>query len=197
MLKRRDFLTTSLAAGALGATPAFAHKAEPYVIPEEYMPVEVYLQTKLEPGELHVDPNSFRLYWTLPNNKAIRYTVGVGKDELYHAGEFYVGAKREWPSWTPTPEMIKRDPAAYEKFADGVPGGVNNPLGSMALYLFNANKRDTYLRIHGTSQPRTIGRAVSNGCARLVNDQATQLYHMVPLGTRVVLNPKGPAKENA
>ncbi len=190
MLNRRHFLSSSIATATLAATPALAHKAKPYVIPEEYMPVEVSLQTPLDPGELHVDPNTFRLYWTLPDNRAIRYTVGVGRANLYHAGEFYVGAKREWPSWTPTPEMIKRDPEAYEKYADGVPGGVDNPLGSMVLYLYTSARRDSYLRIHGTSQPWTIGRAVSNGCARLVNEQATELYNMVPLGTRVVLNEK-------
>lgn len=190
MLNRRHFLTSTIATATVVASPAFAHSAKPYVIPEEYMPVEVALQTQLAPGELHVDPNTFRLYWTLPDNRAIRYTVGVGRANLYHAGEFYVGAKREWPSWTPTPEMIERDPDSYEKYADGVPGGVDNPLGSMALYLYTSAKRDSYLRIHGTSQPWTIGRAVSNGCARLVNAQATELYNMVPLGTRVILNEK-------
>lgn len=190
MLNRRHFLTSSIATATVVASPALSHSAKPYVIPEEYMPAEVTLQTQLAPGELHVDPNTFRLYWTLPDNRAIRYTVGVGRANLYHAGEFYVGAKREWPSWTPTPEMIKRDPDSYEKYADGVPGGVDNPLGSMALYLYTSAKRDSYLRIHGTSQPWTIGRAVSNGCARLVNEQATELYNMVPLGTRVILNEK-------
>jgi lipoprotein-anchoring transpeptidase ErfK/SrfK len=190
MFDRRSFLASGLALGGFGLAPAVAHRAADYTIPEEHLPRMVRLKTKLEPGEIHVDPNTFALYWTLPKREAIRYTVGVGRDELYHAGTFVVGAKREWPSWTPTPEMIKRDPKQYEQWADGMPGGINNPLGARALYLFTADKRDTYLRIHGTSQPWTIASAVSNGCARLVNDHAIDLYNRVPIGTRVVLNEK-------
>ena len=98
--------------------------------------------------------------------------------------------KKEWPSWKPTPAMVKREPEKYEKYAeDGMPGGLDNPLGARALYLF-VDGRDTYLRIHGTNQPSTIGRAVSNGCARLVNDHIIELYEKVPLGTKVYLYPK-------
>jgi len=98
--------------------------------------------------------------------------------------------------------MIERNPDAYEKFAegeifeDGQPGGISNPLGARALYLYTASGRDTYLRIHGTNNPRTIGIEVSNGCARLVNDQVIELFNTVPMGTKVVLFPKagaGPA----
>jgi len=127
---------------------------------------------------------------TLPRGRAIRYTVGVGRTDLYEAGTFYVGAKKEWPSWTPTPGMIARQPEQYAKFANGMPGGVNNPLGARALYLFTPERGDTFLRIHGTSDPRTISAAVSNGCARLVNQHVIELYNRVPMGTRVVLNPK-------
>lgn len=192
-LSRRHFLATTLAAGSLAtANRALAHNAAPYVMPEDFMPTEVRLSTKLEPGEIHVDPNSFRLYWTLEGNKAIRYTVGVGRAGLYHAGEFTVGRKAEWPSWTPTPAMIARD-ASYARWQDGMPGGINNPLGARALYLYNAAGRDTYLRIHGTNAPRTIGTAVSNGCARLINEYAIDLYGRVPVGTRVMLYEKGEA----
>jgi len=119
--------------------------------------------------------------------RAIRYTVGIGRPDLYEPGEFYVGAKKEWPSWTPTPAMIKRQPEQYARFSDGLPGGINNPLGARALYLFTPERGDTYLRIHGTNDPTTIARAVSNGCARLVNNQIVEFYDRVPMNTRVVL----------
>lgn len=189
-LNRRDFLAASIAAGAMASAPSLAQAATPYVLPEEFLPVEVRLKTKLAPGEIHVDPNAFRLFWTLPKNKAIKYAIGIGRPGLYESGEFTVGAKREWPSWTPTPAMIERTPS-YARWEDGMPGGPNNPLGARALYLYTASGRDSYLRIHGTNQPHTIGTAVSNGCARLINAHAIDLYNRVPLGTRVVLYPKG------
>jgi len=204
MLNRRNFIATSVAASSLGiANQAMAHaKGAKYVLPDEFMPREVRLKTKLEPGEIHVEPSVFALYWTLPKRKAIRYTCGIGRGNLYHSGTFHVGAKQEWPRWIPTDDMKERDPEAYEKFAegeefeDGMPGGIANPLGARALYLYTAGGRDTFLRIHGTSRPRTIGIAVSNGCARLVNDQVIELFDKVPMGTKVVLYEKqgaGPA----
>lgn len=198
MIDRRTFFAAALAAGATGLTrPAFAHtKSEPYELPEEFLPREVRLKTELAPGEIHVDPQLFALYWTLPDNRAIRYTVGVGRGNLYHDGVFTVLRKKKWPGWKPTPAMMKREPNAYKnfrpggKYENGQPGGLNNPLGAMALYLYDDRGRDTYLRIHGTNQPRTIGTAVSNGCARLINAHALDLYERVPLNTRVVLYPK-------
>lgn len=186
MPDRREFLATFAAATVIGPA-AMAHHSENYVVPEEHLPVEIRLKEKFEPGEIHVDPNSFRLYWTLENRRAIRYVVGVGKPGLYEKGEFTVGAKKEWPSWRPTDDMIERNPGAYKKFEDGMPGGPNNPLGSRALYLFYPGKGDSFLRIHGTPQPWTIGAPVSNGCARLVNAHIEDLYTRVPKGTRVVL----------
>jgi lipoprotein-anchoring transpeptidase ErfK/SrfK len=85
--------------------------------------------------------------------------------------------------------MIRREPDRYTQFADGVPGGLKNPLGARALYLFQPGRGDTYLRIHGTNDPSTLARRVSNGCARLVNDQVIDLYNRVPMETRVVLHP--------
>ena len=97
--------------------------------------------------------------------------------------------KRKWPPWTPTPGMIEREPEKYARYADGMPGGPKNPLGARALYLFDQGGWDTYLRIHGTDDPSTIGQRVSNGCARLTNDQIVEFYDLVPIGTRVVLQP--------
>ncbi len=187
MLSRRELIVTGAAAAALFPVPAIARAN--YVIPEDHMPVEVRLKASFAPREIHLDPNSFRLYWTGEENTAIRYSVGVGRPGLYEAGEFTVGAKKEWPAWTPTKEMIERNPAAYKKYEDGMPGGPGNPLGARALYLFDGT-RDTFLRIHGTGEPWTIGTPVSNGCARLVNDHIIDLYNRVPIGTKVVLYPQ-------
>ncbi len=185
-MQRRDFIA-ALAAAFGTALPVAAHDAPPFVLPEDYLPTLINLPPSVPAGNIHVFPDQFRLFLTLPNAQALRYSVGVGKPGLYHAGQFTVGMKREWPSWKPTAAMIKRDPDAYARFADGMPGGDNNPLGARALYLFDAEGRDTYLRIHGTNKPRTIGTAVSNGCARLTNDHVADLYDKVPLGTSVFL----------
>lgn len=186
MINRRTLLTTSLAAAAVG-TSALAQR-RPWVMPEEFKPRVVTLQGDLPVGEIHVDPRAFALYWTLPEGKAIRYTCGIGKAKLYEAGKFHVGAKKHWPAWTPTQDMIERDPGAYKKYEDGMPGGINNPLGSRALYLFTPSRGDTFLRIHGTSLPWTIASAVSNGCVRLTNAHIAHLYQQVPQGTKVVLH---------
>ena len=191
-MKRRTFIK-QIGAGVavMGAAPAFAQDASlpDYNMPEEFLPREVRITNDLAPYEIHVDPGQHALYWTLPDGMAIRYAVGIGRPGLYEAGEFYVGAKKEWPSWTPTPDMIKREPEKFLKHKNGLAGGLNNPLGSRGLYLFQPGRGDTFLRVHGTNAPDTIGRRVSNGCARLINDQMIELYNRVPLDSRVVLHP--------
>ena len=190
-LSRRHFIGTTIAAATLLAAPVLAStKPKVWALTEAQLPTQVRLKSKLAPGEIHVDPNTYSLYFTQANNKAIRYTVGVGRGDLYIPGIFRVGAKKEWPSWTPTKEMIARSPSHYAQYADGMPGGPSNPLGARALYLFDDARGDTFLRIHGTPEPWTIGSAVSNGCVRLVNDHVTQLYDTVPMDTRVVLYAK-------
>jgi len=192
MINRRDLLKAGSAFALLGATPLSAAPNIPtYTVPPQFMPREVALRVNLAPGEVHVFPDEFALYWTLPNQRAMRYTVGIGRVGLYEPGEFYIGAKKEFPSWKPTPDMVKRSTENYARYAEnGLPGGLSNPLGARALYLFQPQRGDTFLRIHGTDQPGTIGRAVSNGCARLVNDQIADLYTRVPLQSRVVLYPR-------
>lgn len=189
-LSRRHFLAAS--ASAL-ATPALSQKKpdpQTYVVPPEHQPLTIRLRDQFEPGMILVDPNTYSLYWTLERRQALRFVVGVGRGDLYEPGTFRVGAKKEWPSWTPTKEMIARNPKAYAKYADGMPGGPSNPLGARALYLFDSVRGDTFLRIHGTPDPWTIGSAVSNGCVRLVNDHIQQLYDLVPMDAKVVLYPK-------
>lgn len=186
-LNRRSLLVGGMVGGACAALPAWAHDEGPFRLPDDYLPTLVRIDANLPAGELHVLPDQFRLYWTLTNQEAIRFTVGVGRPGLYHPGYFTVGAKREWPSWKPTREMIARDPEKYSRYADGMPGGLDNPLGARALYLYDETGRDTMLRLHGTNDPRTIGTAVSNGCARLTNDDIILLYGGVPVGTPVSL----------
>nr|WP_246107421.1 L,D-transpeptidase [Puniceibacterium confluentis] len=150
----------------------------------------VTLDAGVPAGEIHVVPDRFELYWTMPDAQAWLYKIRVGREGLYESGRFYVGAKKEWPSWTPTPDMIAREPEKYEQHKDGMEGGPNNPLGARALYLFQEGRGDTFLRIHGTNDPSTIGRAVSNGCAGLTNDHIRHLYDRVPLESTVFLYPK-------
>ena len=131
---------------------------------------------------LRLDPTDLVERW----GKARRYGVGVGKAGLAFKGSAEIKRKAEWPSWTPTANMIKREPQKYKRYAKGVPGGPDNPLGARALYLYKGG-RDTYYRIHGTTQPNSIGRSVSNGCIRMINDHVIDLYNRVPLGTKVVV----------
>lgn len=180
-------LVAALPARALAETEV---TAETWTIPEEFLPREVRFQDEQEVGSIIVDPNLFALYWVTEPKKGVRYTVGVGRGNLYEAGSFTVGAKKEWPSWTPTKEMIARSPDQYARYANGMPGGPTNPLGARALYLFDENLGDTFLRIHGTPQPWTINSAVSNGCVRLVNEHIAALYEEVAIGTKVYLLPK-------
>lgn len=184
---RRFFLSGFLASATLLATTAAAHEVE---LPERFLPQLVNTRRDDPAGEIHVYPDEFFLYLMLNDGLAIRYGIGVGRAGLYHSGLFTVARKAEWPSWRPTKAMIRRDPDSYARFADGLPGGPDNPLGARALYLYDAAGRDTYLRIHGTNAPGTIGSAVSNGCARLVNDHVIDLYDRVPVGTQVTLHPK-------
>ena len=183
---RRAVLGGAAATAATALVPATARAQ--YVLPPQFRPRLVRTGTQVPAGELHLDPNQFALYWGMGDGTAIRYSVGVARRDLWYTGTFRVGLKREWPSWTPTANMIRREPHIYAQFADGMPGGPDNPLGARALYLYRGG-RDTYLRIHGTNAPNTIGTRVSNGCARLLNDHVADLYQRVPVGTRTVLYP--------
>ncbi|NBJ10704.1 L,D-transpeptidase [Microvirga arsenatis] len=142
--------------------------------------------TAEKPGTIVVDTNARFIYLVQEGGKALRYGVGVGKEGLEFKGSATVNHKAQWPRWTPTPDMIKREPERYRKWAGGMQGGTDNPLGARALYLFKDGK-DTLYRIHGTNEPETIGEAVSSGCIRMMNQDVIDLYSRVPAGSKVVV----------
>ncbi len=183
MMKRRTLLLSGMAALAAPAT-GFAH--ESFEVDPKWMPQNIRFNNGYDAGTIVVDPSKFFLYLTESSTWARRYGVRVGRAGLAWKGEALIERKAEWPRWTPTRNMIRREPEKYAKFADGVPGGPNNPLGARALYLYR-NGRDTLYRIHGTNQPWTIGKAVSNGCVGLINEHVEDLYDRVPVGTTVIV----------
>jgi lipoprotein-anchoring transpeptidase ErfK/SrfK len=136
-------------------------------------------------GAIVVDTSDRYLYFVEGDGWATRYGVGIGEEGRTLKGRARIGRKAEWPSWTPTVNMMKRKPELVQ-YAGGVPGGENNPLGARALYLYRGN-RDTMFRLHGTNEPWTIGQAVSSGCIRLSNDDIIHLYERTPVGTTVIV----------
>ena len=191
-MNRRQMLMLS---AALVAAPSLALAQEQATLAkttakataasDPYAPTEVAIREDFEVGSIVVVSKDFYLYHVVAPGRAVRYGVAVGKDELVWKGRATVGRKTEWPSWTPTPAMIKRKPQQYGKWADGMPGGPGNPLGARALYLYDARGNDTSIRIHGTTEPNSIGRAVSNGCIRMRNEAVMALFERVPVGTPV------------
>lgn len=142
--------------------------------------------TGQSPGTVVVDPKGRFVYLVMEGGKAMRYGAGVGKAGLEFQGTATIDRKGTWPRWAPTPNMIRREPDRYERWAKGMGGGIANPLGARALYLHKSGK-DTLYRIHGTNEPDTIGDAVSSGCIRLFNQDIIDLYNRVPKDTRVVV----------
>lgn len=183
-LRRTLLLFTFVSVTAFAALPAQAHKRTVKIDPK-YKPQTVKF-SGYAPGTVVVDTSKHFLYLQLRGGKARRYGIGVGRAGLAFKGQARVGRKAKWPRWTPTKNMIRREPRKYAKFAKGVPGGPKNPLGSRALYLYKAG-RDTMYRIHGTTQPSSIGRSVSNGCIRMINAHVQDLYNRVPTGAKVIV----------
>jgi len=182
-MRRRTFLTSTVAAATLplmAQARTAAYDPKPQIVP---------VKSQYAPGQLLILPRSHYLYFVTAPGQAMRYGVGVGKAGLEFTGTATIDVKKEWPTWRPTNEMIEREPQAYKRFignTDDQPGGPGNPLGARALYLFQ-NGRDTYFRIHGTTQPNSIGRSVSNGCIRMLNEHVVDLYQRVPIGTKVTV----------
>ena len=136
-------------------------------------------ETTQKPGTIIIETGERRLYLVLEGGKAMKYGIGVGRDGFTWSGTHRITRKAEWPGWTPPPAMRKRVPdlPAY------MPGGPNNPLGARALYIGS-----TLYRVHGTSEPWSIGQAVSSGCIRLTNEDVTDLYDRVQVGAKIIVN---------
>jgi lipoprotein-anchoring transpeptidase ErfK/SrfK len=149
-------------------------KAQATAIPREI----VDYPTKQRPGTIVIDSTERRLYFVMPDGKAMRYGVGVGRPGFDWAGTQTISRKQEWPTWTPPAQMLKRRPD-LPRF---MPGGPDNPMGARALYLGS-----TLYRIHGSNEPETIGQAVSSGCIRMLNEDVIDLYERAKVGTRVVV----------
>jgi lipoprotein-anchoring transpeptidase ErfK/SrfK len=143
--------------------------------------------TDEKPGTIVVDTGQKFLYYVLEGGKAIRMGVGVGREGFGWTGVVHVGAKQEAPKWFPPDDMVKRQPELAKYQAEGMPGGEGNPLGVRALYLFDQKGHDTLYRIHGTIEPYSIGQNVSSGCIRMLNENVTELYDLVKIGTKVVV----------
>lgn len=172
---------------------------EPFPVPaidlskvdEQFWRREVAYRGPEYPGTIVVDPTSRFAYLVLEGGRALRYGVGVGKEEGFNlTGVATIGRKAAWPRWTPTQEMIRREPERYGPFAGGLPPGPDNPLGPRALYLYRGN-RDTLYRLHGTVEPWTIGTQVSSGCIRFLNQDIIDLFNRVPVGATAIVLPSG------
>lgn len=160
-------------------------------VPDKYLSERnkrqlVSYQTKEKPGTIVVDPYARFLYLVMGEGQAMRYGVAVGDQGRGFSGTGNIPFTRDWPRWTPTKNMLKRDPALYEPHRGGMEGGIENPLGARALYLFQ-NGRDTLYRIHGTNYPWSIGQATSSGCIRLFNQDILDLHERVKVGAKVVV----------
>jgi len=180
---RRAVLCAAVAAGlflSVNASPASANALDSQLqpvaspIPRETVP----FGGKEAPGTIIIRTNERRLYFVLPDHQALKYGVGVGRPGFTWAGVTRIAHKREWPDWTPPPQMLRRRPDLPRHME----GGVDNPLGARAMYLAG-----TLFRIHGSNEPDTIGQAVSSGCIRMTNDDVMDLYSRAKVGTRVIV----------
>ncbi len=160
----------------------------PWGLAPRFLPVRVEARDGLAPGSIHVDAVARFLYHIEPGGTAMRYGVAIARGDLYSPGVYTIRRKAKWPSWTPTQNMIRRDPEIYAQHAGGMPPGPENPLGSRAFYLY-VGSRDSYLRIHGTPEPHTIGGRASSGCVRMVMPHINQLYEHVDTGVTAYLYP--------
>lgn len=181
MINRRTFVASATA--SLLATPALASTR----LPRKFRPQEVDVNPELPAGQIHVIKENFYLYWTLGDGRARRYGIALGAQGRNYTGVLTIRRKAEWPSWTPTQNMIRLEPELYGPYRAGLPGGhPRNPMGARALYLYDGG-RDTYYRIHGTPDPDSIGQSYSSSCVRLTNDHVAELYDMFPVNTQVFI----------
>ena len=194
MTKLRHLAWTSMAAIGLLLSTSSSHAQsndpgdqpglvadDSYQLDPEWQKQMVLYRTSEPPGTIIISTSERHLYLIQPGGRALRYGIGVGRDGFQWQGLVTITNKKEWPDWTPPPEMIARQPY-LPRFMAGGPG---NPLGARAMHLGT-----TVYRIHGTNQPWTIGTKISSGCFRLVNVDVSDLYDRVPVGTKVVVRQK-------
>jgi lipoprotein-anchoring transpeptidase ErfK/SrfK len=146
---------------------------------------EVEYPTDQPPGTIVIDTKGPFLYFVEGEGRATRYGIAIGREGFGWTGTGTIARTARWPTWTPPPEMIARDPSLAQ-WSGGMPGGLNNPLGARALYIYFGG-RDSGYRIHGTNQPNSIGWAASSGCFRMLNQDVVNLYERTPRGARVIV----------
>jgi len=200
-LNRRKFIVAS-AAGLLAASPAVAGPTKQQTGTTRFnftsglsgssisryrgKKVVDYATTE-KVGTIIVNTAERALYKVLPDGKAMKYGVGVGREGFTWKGVTTIRRKVEWPTWTPPKEMRERELKEYGRVLPvTMKGGIDNPLGARALYLYQGGK-DTLYRLHGTSDTASIGNAVSSGCIRLLNEEVIDLYNNTPTGTKVIV----------
>ena len=157
-------------------------------VPGQFVRREVNYRTPERPGTIVVDTRSRHLYFVLGNGRAIRYGVGIGRQGYAWKGEGTIRYKRAWPRWTPSEAHVadKPDMRMFSASYGGLVGGVNNPLGARALYIY-ADGKDTLFRVHGTPEWKSVGRQASSGCIRMFNQDVIDLYGRVQSGGRIVV----------
>lgn len=204
---RRGFLVglSACGAAALGGCvstviepPLAESRPERRTIDPAFRRMLVDYDSREAAGTIVVDPASHFLYAVRGDGKAMRYGVGTGVEGAAWSGTAVIKFKREWPDWYPTKEMLTRRPDIEPMLKDlqsgrGIPGGPDNPLGARALYLWQGNK-DTLYRIHGTTEPWTIGQDVSSGCIRMTNEDVIDLYDRTLIDTKVIVLPRSLAQ---
>ena len=208
-LSRRSFLVGSAAGlGGLGLAGCVTdgnllEAARIYgALPTERYPIPAVDITKLDPkyfrqtvpydskeapGTIIIDPAHYFLYRIEGDGLATRYGANVSRPGFLWSGEVYVGRKAEWPTWTPPKEMMARQPES-RKYAHGMPGGIDNPLGARVLYLYK-NGVYTVFTIYSTSDPETIGTGITSGCTGLLSQDMIDLYSRTPIKTKVIMLP--------
>ncbi len=186
---RREFLATSVlfeSAGLARAEEPFPVKMNEWKKLEyKYQRREMEFETNEPVGTIVVDPRKCFLYVVGENGNALRYGVSVGKSAKAWTGEVVIQKMKEWPVWTPSPYHLEQIPSLV-KWKDGMPGGLENPMGARALYLYKGEV-DTVNRIHGSMKLGDIGRKATAGCIGMLNCDVIDLYARVQLGTRVVM----------
>ncbi len=157
---------------------------DPRLMSDGYVKTEVSYTGDEEPGSIVVDTFARKLYFIEEGGMATRYGIAVGREGLTFRGSGVIGRMEKWPSWQPTANMVRTRPDLYQKYAGGMSGGLDNPLGARAMYLYRGGK-DSHFRIHGTVDNNSIGHATSAGCIRLFNQDAIELFDRVKIGAKV------------